>query len=85
LLALPRTLVAGNIFHGLWDMLLRLQGMQTVIPHGCVPCCLLFDISIGILIFSWWQLVSAGVQWKARFGRRRRGRAARKARAADPA
>ncbi len=52
--ASPVYLAAGYIFHGLWDVLHHPKGIQTVIPCGYAPFCLIFDIPVGLFIFFWW-------------------------------
>jgi hypothetical protein len=52
--ASPVYLAVGYIFHGLWDLFHHPKGIQTVIPHGYAPFCLIFDVPVGIFIlFSW--------------------------------
>lgn len=52
--ASPVYLAAGYIFHGIWDALHHPGGIQTVIPRGYAPFCLIVDVPIGIFIFFWW-------------------------------
>jgi hypothetical protein len=52
--ASPVYLAAGYIFHGVWDALHHPKGIQTVIPRGYAPFCLIVDVPIGVFIFFWW-------------------------------
>lgn len=52
--ASPVYVAAGYIFHGLWDLLHHPKGIQTVIPHGYAPFCLIFDVPVGIFTLFWW-------------------------------
>jgi hypothetical protein len=52
--ASPVYLAAGYVFHGVWDALHHPKGIQTVIPRGYAPFCLIFDVPVGIFILFWW-------------------------------
>ncbi len=52
--ASPVDLAAGYLFHGLWDVLHHPKRIQTVIPAGYAPFCMIFDIPIGVFILFWW-------------------------------
>lgn len=47
-------LAVGYIFHGVWDAFHHPKGIQTVIPRGYAPFCLIVDVPIGIFILFWW-------------------------------
>lgn len=51
----PAYLAAGYIFHAVWDALHHPRGIQTVIPRGYAPFCLLFDVPVGLFILFWWR------------------------------
>jgi hypothetical protein len=51
----PAYLAAGYIFHGLWDALHHPKGIQTVIPRGYAPFCMIFDVPVGAFILFWWR------------------------------
>lgn len=50
----PVYLAVGYIFHGLWDAVHHPKGIQTAIPRGYAPFCLIFDVPVGIFILFWW-------------------------------
>jgi hypothetical protein len=51
----PAYLAAGYIFHGVWDALHHPKGIQTIIPRGYAPFCMIFDLPVGIFILFWWR------------------------------
>ncbi len=51
----PVYLAAGYVFHGVWDALHHPKGIQTIIPRGYAPFCLLFDLPVGAFILYWWR------------------------------
>jgi len=51
----PVYLAAGYFFHGVWDALHHPKGIQTVIPRGYAPFCLIFDMPVGVFILFWWR------------------------------
>jgi hypothetical protein len=51
----PVYLAAGYIFHGAWDALHHPKGIQTVIPPGYAPFCMIFDLPVGAFILFWWR------------------------------
>ena len=55
----PTYLAAGYIFHGVWDALHHPKGIQTVIPHGYAPFCMIFDLPVGAFIL-YWELDTTG-------------------------
>jgi hypothetical protein len=48
-------LAIGYFFHGAWDAGHHPKGIQTAIPHGYAPFCMLFDVVVGAFILYWWR------------------------------
>lgn len=51
----PMYLAAGYIFHAAWDALHHPRGIQTIIPRGYAPFCLMVDVPVGVFILLWWR------------------------------
>ncbi len=51
----PMYLAAGYIFHGVWDALHHPKGIQTTIPLGYAPFCMIVDLPVGAFILYWWR------------------------------
>lgn len=51
----PVYLAIGYFFHGAWDALHHPKGIQTAIPRGYAPFCMLFDLVVGAFTLYWWR------------------------------